>query len=67
MIKIWVKTHRNKKIIQNEIVHYEGKYEEEGRVGKVRVDYPFTYCKPEDIVDDTRNRNPCFSMYKRKK
>ena len=29
MIKIWVKTHKNKKIVQNEIVHYEGKYEEE--------------------------------------
>ena len=45
----------------------EDKYEEEGRQGKVKVDYPFTYCTPDVIVSDTRNRNPCFSMYKRKK
>ena len=45
----------------------DGKFEEEGRVGKVRVDHPYTYCTPDVIVSDTQNRNPCFSMYWRKK
>ena len=29
MVKIWVKTIKDKKIVKNEIVHYEGRYEEE--------------------------------------
>ena len=44
----------------------EGKYEVEGRQGKVRVDYPFTYCDPQCIVDDTQNREMPFYLFWRK-
>ena len=44
----------------------EGKYEIEPHIGKVRVDYPFTYCKPETIVDDTRNKPIRYHLFKRK-
>ena len=44
----------------------EGKYEKEPNFGKVRVDYPFTYCKPEYIVDDTQNRETPFYLFWRK-
>ena len=44
----------------------ENKYDFEPHKGKVRVDYPFTYCKPQYIVDDTRNRDPAFHLFKRK-
>ena len=45
----------------------EGKYEEEGRQGKVRVDAPFVYCAPEVLAQDTDNRNPGFYLFARKK
>ncbi len=44
----------------------DGKYEIEPHFGKVRVDYPFTYCKPEHIVDDTQNRDTPFYLFWRK-
>lgn len=36
----------------------EGRYEKEGRRGKVRVEYPFAFCRPEDLDADTVNRRP---------
>ena len=44
----------------------EGKYDIEARAGKVRVDFPFTYCKPEYIVEDTLNKPICYHLFKRK-
>ena len=44
----------------------DGKYQEEGRSGKVRVDYPFTYCDPQCIIDDTQNRETPFYLFWRK-
>ncbi|MBE6883449.1 MAG: hypothetical protein E7487_02460 [Ruminococcaceae bacterium] len=44
----------------------ENKYEEEGRKGKVRVSFPFTYCVPEDIAADTQNREIPYYLFKRK-
>lgn len=44
----------------------EGKYEIEARKGKVRVDYPFTYCKPEYIVEDTQNKPIRYHLFTRK-
>lgn len=44
----------------------EGKYEEPGREGKVRVDGPFAYCAPEVLTMDTDNRNPGFYLFSRK-
>ena len=44
----------------------DGKYEEEGRRGKVRVEYPFTYCDPQCIIDDTQNRETPFYLFWRK-
>ena len=44
----------------------DGKYQEEGRVGKVQVNYPFTYCKPEYIVEDSLNREAPFFLFWRK-
>lgn len=44
----------------------DGKYEIEPHKGKVRVDYPFTYCKPKAIEDDTQNRETPFYLFKRK-
>ena len=44
----------------------EGKYEEEGRVGKARVDYPFVYCSVDALMEDVANRDPGFHLFKRK-
>lgn len=44
----------------------EGKYEEPGREGKVRVDGPFAYCAPDVLAKDTDNRNPGFYLFSRK-
>ena len=44
----------------------DGKYEVEGRAGKVRVEYPFTYCDPQCIIDDTQNRETPFYLFWRK-
>lgn len=43
-----------------------GKFEEEGRKGKVRVKYPFAYCAIEDLVADVQNRETPFYLFKRK-
>ncbi|HIV64338.1 MAG TPA: hypothetical protein H9693_06220 [Firmicutes bacterium] len=37
MVKIWVKTMKNKKIAKNEIVHFEGRYDEADFDEYVRV------------------------------
>ena len=44
----------------------DGKYEKEPNFGKVRVDYPFTYCDPQCIIDDTQNRETPFYLFWRK-
>ena len=44
----------------------EAKYEVEPHFGKVRVDYPFTYCAPQTIVDDTQNRETPYYLFWRK-
>ncbi|MBQ3866715.1 MAG: hypothetical protein II776_07415, partial [Clostridia bacterium] len=40
-----------------------GRYEEEGRRGKAKVDEPFVYCKPETVLEDTLNRTPHFHLF----
>ena len=45
----------------------ENKYEIEPHQGKIRVEYPFTYCDPQVIVDDTQNRETPFYLFSRKK
>lgn len=37
MVKIWVKTHKSKKIVKNEIVVYDGKYDTERFDEYVRI------------------------------
>jgi len=44
----------------------EGKFEEPGREGKVRVDGVFSYCTPETISIDVANRDPGFYLFSRK-
>ena len=44
----------------------EGKNEEPGREGKVRLDAPFAYCSPELMEKETDNRNPGFYLFSRK-
>lgn len=44
-----------------------GKYEEEGRKGKVLVNYPFAYCSAEDLDADVKNREVPYYLFKRKK
>lgn len=44
----------------------EGKFEEEWRRDKVRLDLPFVYCDIKDLLDDTANRKPGFHLYSRK-
>ena len=44
-----------------------GKYEEEGRQGKVRVSYPFAYCSPENLDADVKNKEIPYYLFKRKK
>jgi len=41
------------------------KYQEEGRVGKVRVDGNFVYTRPEVLTRDTENRNPGYYLFRR--
>ena len=42
---------------------YDGKFEEEGRKGKVAVDTPFLYCTGEDLLEDSKQ----FFLFARKK
>ena len=44
----------------------EGKYEEEGRKGKVRVDAPFAYCSAENLDADVQNKAIRYFLFKRK-
>lgn len=44
----------------------EGKYEEEGRKGKVRVSYPFVYCTASDLDADVKNKKIPYFLFKRK-
>lgn len=41
----------------------EGKYEEEGRAGKARVDAPFVYCSLQDLQEDCICANPILEKY----
>lgn len=45
----------------------EGKFDIEGRRGKVRVDQaPFLYCSIETLMEEVRKDGPAFYMFKRK-
>ena len=44
----------------------EGKFEEEGREGKVRLGDPFVYCALEHLIKDCDNRDPGFHLFTRK-
>lgn len=43
----------------------EGRYEEESRRGKVRVEYPFAFCKPEELAADTTNKPTPYHLFSR--
>ena len=45
----------------------EGKYEEEGRQGKVEVKTPFIYCKPQILAEEAITRREPFHLFRRKK
>ena len=42
---------------------YDGKFEEEGRQGRVMLRHPFAYCSMEDLINDAKS----FYLFKRKK
>lgn len=42
---------------------YDGKFEEEGRKGRVAVDLPFLYCSDEDLLKDSKR----FYLFARQK
>lgn len=44
----------------------EGKYEEEGRSGKVRLDGSFAWCDASLLAVETDNRSPGFYLFSRK-
>ncbi|MFI3226976.1 MAG: hypothetical protein R3Y09_06120 [Clostridia bacterium] len=44
----------------------DGKYEEEGRQGKVRVNGDFAYCSKEVLHADVQNRTPAYYLFTRK-
>ena len=43
-----------------------GKFDEPGRIGKVRIDKPFIYCSIDDLMKDVEPRNPGFYLFRRK-
>ncbi len=43
------------------------KFEEEGRQGKVTVQTPFVYCKPELLVEEAVTRRTPYHLFRRKK
>ena len=43
----------------------EGKFDEEGREGKVRLGDPFVYCDMAHLVQDCANRDPGFHLFTR--
>ena len=43
----------------------EGKFDEEGRKGKVRVGGNFAYCDPQVLARDTDNRDPSYYLFTR--
>ncbi|MBR0131099.1 MAG: hypothetical protein IJM08_07325 [Firmicutes bacterium] len=43
----------------------EGKFEEEGRQGKVEVKGKFCYCQPEILIKDSDNRTPSYYLFRR--
>ena len=44
-----------------------GKYDEEGREGKVEVCYPFVYCSIETLKKDCENKKPAYYLFARKR
>lgn len=44
----------------------KAKFDEPGREGKVKVQYPFCYCSTEVLKEDTANRTPAYYCFKRK-
>lgn len=46
--------------------YHTGRYEEEGRKGKVRVNELFAYCSSEALAKDAENRTPSYYLFKRK-
>lgn len=45
----------------------DGKFEEPGREGKVRVNAPFIYCPADTLMHETATHAPKFYLFKRKK
>lgn len=44
----------------------EGKFDEEGRAGRVKVCAPFIYCPVDTLLEETQHRDPGFYLFKRK-
>ena len=40
-----------------------GKFSEEGRPGRVREDYPFLYCKPEELEEEGDKAVPLYYLF----
>ena len=45
----------------------EGKYDVEGRKGRVRVEEPFIYCSPEELDREADKNVPVFYLFKKAK
>lgn len=43
----------------------EGKFDEDGRKGKVRIEGDFVYCDPNVLAKDTDNRSPSYYLFTR--
>lgn len=43
----------------------EGKFDEEGRQGKVQIHVPFLYCSAEVLQEDCANRSPAYYLFSR--
>ena len=43
----------------------EGKYDVEGRKGRVRVEYPFVFCSPEELDREADKNVPVFYLFKK--
>ena len=43
----------------------KGKYDVEGRRGRVRVEYPFVFCSPEELDREADKNVPVFYLFKK--
>lgn len=46
--------------------YFPGKFDEDGRRGKVKMAEPFIYCSLQVLKKDCENRSPAFYFFKRK-